>query len=306
VQPFTPTAAEIEQARKDVKDTFLFVPDGNGNIRPMAMAVRANMPVRHREKNVARNIRRPLPRFMQRLDLQILRQDLDGKPVPIAIVAGGPSARKHLDEIRKFKWVMAAGSSHDFLVENNIIPTFALTTDSKQETKDYFRRLNPATQYLVASVSPPSLFNRMERRKCQVWIWHFTEQVDPEHYHGEPMCGWGCMVGVVCIQMALWLGFQEQHYFGYDCCVEPESTHAYPVSAEEKAGIWEQVTEATVGEEGTKFLTTTALICCATHFFGVYRSPDGQYLKGYVYGPGMLHDQIRQSPPEMKQWLTAV
>jgi hypothetical protein len=266
------------------------------------MAVRANTRVRYREKNVARNITRDLPRFLARPDLQMRRHD------PIAIVAGGPSAKKHLDTIRAFKWIMAAGSSHDFLMANGITPTFALSTDSKQDTNDFYRRLNPTTQYLIASVSPPSLVNRLVRNKCQVWLWHFTEQVDPPHYRGEPACGWGCMVGVVCIQMALWLGFQQQHYFGYDCALDRESsaTHAYAVGAQEHADIWQQVTEATVGTEETKFLTTTGLICCATHFFAVYRSPDGNWLKGHVYGPGLLHDQIRQSPPEMKEWLTAV
>jgi hypothetical protein len=104
----------------------------------------------------------------------------------------------------------------------------------------------------------------------------------------------------------LWLGFQHQHYFGYDCSIDRETrqTHAYAVSDEERAGIWQNVTEATVGEQATKFLTTTALICCATHFFGVYRSADGNYLKGVVYGEGMLAEQVRQSPPEMAQWLT--
>jgi hypothetical protein len=231
---------------------------------------------------------------------------MDLQHEPLAIVAGGPSVKDYLDEIRKFKYVMAAGSSHDFLIDNGIVPTFAVSTDAKEETNDFWQRLDPKVQYLVASVCPPSLFDRLEAAKCPTWIWHFTEQVDPPHYRGEQQCGWGCMVGIVCIQMALWLGFQHQHYFGYDCAIERDShaTHAYAVSAEELAGIWAQITEAKVGDDEVPFLTTTALICCATHFFAVYRSPDGAYLKGVVYGPGLLAEQIRQSPPEMAQWLT--
>ena len=37
----------------------------------------------------------------------------------------------------------------------------------------------------------------------------------------------------------------------------------------------------------------------------IYKSEDGNYLKGYVYGRGLLPAIIHQSPPEMKEWLEA-
>lgn len=299
-----PTQDEIDRALQDAPDSLIDIPDPfrPGGKRTMTVVCRANTDESYRERHVAINIERSCKRLAHRPDLMQLRGE------PIAIVAGGPSVKRHLDKIRTFKWIMAAGSSHDFLMDNGIVPTFAVSTDAKKETGDFYRQLNPQTQYLMASVVPPELLDRMEQQNCQLYLWHFNEQVDPKHYRGEQAMGWGCMVGVVCIQMALWLGFQHHHYFGYDCCLDRESfaTHAYGVSAQERAEIWENVTEASVGDEGTKFLTTTALLCCATHFFGVYRCPDAQYLKGYVYGPGLLHDQIRQSPPEMREWLEPV
>jgi len=297
-----PTAEEIERAQRDAKDSFVDVAYADGRKGPLAVVCRANTDESARVDNVLINIARPLPRFVNRPDFMCLRDE------PIAIVGGGPSVKDHLDKIRKFKWIMAAGSSHDYLIAHGIVPNFAVSTDSKEETNLYYSSLHPNVQYIMASTLPPSLFDRMAAANCRTELFHFNEQVDPKHYQGEMSIGWGCMVGVVCIQMALYLGFQHQHYFGYDCCLDREAhqTHAYPVGDEEAKGIWEAATEATVGEEETKFLTTTALLCMATHFFGVYRCPDGNFLKGYVYGNGMLHDQIRQSPPEMKQWLEAV
>jgi hypothetical protein len=301
---FVPTPEEIERAKQDIKDTFLYVPDGAGGVKPMTFAVRANTDVGYRENNVAINIKRKLPRFLQRTDLMQLRGE------PIAIVGGGPSVKDYLPKIQEFKWIMAAGSCHDYLIENGIIPTFAVSTDSKEETNDYYRRLNLDTQYLIASTSPPSLFDRLwlheglEQQGCKTWLWHFFEQVDPEHYQGEQACGWGCMVGVVCIQIALWLGFQEHHYFGYDCSIERDHTHAYEVADWEKKHIRDGVTEAEVGDEKTRHLTTTAFIAQCTHFLGIYRSPDGNYLNGTVYGKGLLWDVIRQTPG-IEPWLKA-
>jgi len=296
-ETFIPTEEELAAGRLLAKDSFVYVPGDNGNWQPLGVVCRANTDCSYREKNVAINKARPIPRFMDRPDLMALRHE------PIALVGGGPSVKRHLNDIRKFKWIMAAGSSHDYLIENGIIPTFAVSTDSKEETNLYYQNPVKGCTYLFASSGPPSLFERLKDYDIQ--LWHFNEQVDPIHYAPERSFGWGCMVGVVCIQVALYLGFQEQHYFGYDCSFERDATHSYAISQEELQGLAEQTTIAYQGEEQVPFLTTTALICQITHFFGVYKCPDGNYLKGYVYGGGMLWDNIRQTP-EMRPWLEAV
>ncbi len=292
-----PTQEELDRAVLDAPDSFIDVPYQGGRT-PLTVICRANTDVSHREKNVATNIARPIFRFLSRPDLMQRRYD------PIAVCGGGTSLKRYLDDIRKFKYVMAAGSSHDYLVSEGIIPNFAVSTDSKEETELYYKNPQRGCAYLLASTCPPALFDSL--KDYDVQLWHFNEQVDPKCYGNERAIGWGCMVGVVCIQMALWLGFQEHHYFGYDSCLDGYDGHAYPVSDEEQGQIKENITIASCGEEETKYATTTALLCQITHFYGVYRSPDAAYLKGYVYGGGLLWDNIRQSPPEMKQWLEAV
>ena len=297
---FVPTKEELAAGEKLAADSFIDVPDGQGGKKGLGILTRANTDVSHREKNVTINIKRPLPRFLDRKDLMGIRNE------PIALVGGGPSVKRHLREISQFKWIMAAGSSHDYLVSEGIIPNFAVSTDSKEETGLYYKNPQKGCTYLFTSTSPPSLFDAL--KDYDVELWHFHEQVDTPFYQGERAICWGCMVGVVCIQMALWLGFQQQHYFGYDCCIEQDETHSYSVGDEEKQDILGQATVATMGEgeDQVKYLTTTALICQMTHFYGVYRGGDGQFLKGYVHGPGLLWENIRRSPPEMKQWLEAV
>lgn len=290
---------EIEEALKQAPDSLISVPDGKGGAMPLTVICKAELPEDGRIENVKKNIKRDILRFLSLPFLLQKRED------PIAIVGGGPSIHRYLDEIRKFKFIMAAGSSHDFLVENGIIPTFAVATDPKDETAEYYKKATPTTNYLLASQCPPRLFDMLEGKN--VVIWHFHDQVDEIHYEGEKSICWGCMVGVNCIQLALYLGFQQHHYFGYDCSLDGLNTHAYDVGVEEITNIWKGRTEATIGEgpDARKYWTTTSLICQATHFFGIYRSNDGNYLKGYVYGDGMLAGIIKRSPPEMSRWLEA-
>ena len=116
------------------------------------------------------------------------------------------------------------------------------------------------------------------------------------------------MVGVNAIQMALLLGYQYQHFFGYDCCVSARS-HAYDLAEWETNEINEARTIATItSEDGsqTQYCTTTALITQAAQILEVFKSEDGRYLKGYVYGNGMLANIIRQSPPAIRRWLDPV
>lgn len=287
---------EIQEALKHASDSYIHIPNADGTSTPLTVVCKAAVPEIGRIQNVQVNIKRDILRFLHLPFLLKIREE------PIAIVGGGPSLKNHLDEIRKYKWIMAAGSSHDFLVENGIIPTFAAATDPKDETADYYLKPHKDTCYLLASQCPPKLFDQL--KDYNVAMWHFHDQVDEEHYQGEQSICWGCMVGVNCIQLALYLGFQQQHYFGYDCSIDGSESHAYRVADEERAEILSRRTEATIGEgpDTRKYWTTTALICQATHFFGVYSCPDGRFLKGKVYGDGMLAGIIKRSPG-MEHWL---
>lgn len=272
-------------------------PNGSGEIVPLQIHCQAGVPENDRSANVRVNIERKTIRFLSLPGL------LGERKEPVAIVGGGPSLKYQLPKIREFKQILAAGSSHDFLVENGIIPTFALVVDPADNTADYYKHPQENTSYLIASQCHPSVFERIEPvAKDRIAMWHFKDQIDDKSvFKGENEICWGCMVGIVAIQIALFLGFQHHHYFGMDCSYEGDDTHSYPLGETEHKFIWGQRIEADVGSK--RFLTTTALVMQASQFFDVYESSDGEYLKGTVYGDGMLAEIIRNSPPEMSEWL---
>lgn len=248
--------------------------------------------------NVRTNIKRNVLRFLE------LPGILRARNQPLAIVGGGPSLNKYADKIKEFEHVMVCGSPHDHLVSLGIKPTFAIAVDAKEDAVDYFKNPQSETSYLLASQCHPNMFDRLEGHKLAMW--HFRGQLDDEelHFNGEQTIAWGCMIGVISLHMALYLGFQELHFFGFDCSYVDDEHHSYDVG---HYGEHVERTKSTFfTNDGRQFTSTTALLSQAEHFFDIFASTDGRYMKGYVYGDGLLANIIRTSPPEMKEWLEAV
>ena len=227
---------------------------------------------------------------------------LHARNKPIALIGGGASLNSQVDRINGFDHVMTCGSAHDHLIEMGIIPNFALAVDAKVDAVDYFRKPQDITSYLLASQCHPNLYERLAGRK--IAMWHFLGQCDdPSVFRGEAQINWGCMVGVLAVQMALYLGFQELHFFGFDCSYVADEHHAYDVGhyhhqVEEKKSVF--------STNGKDFHSTMALVSQIEHLYDVFASTDGSYIKGYVYGDGMWANNIKASPPEMRRWLEAV
>jgi len=248
------------------------------------------------EKNVEINIKRPIFRFVD-LPLFFARNE------KIAICGGGPSLDDHVDDLKTFDQVMTCGSAHDHVVSLGVTPTFACAVDAMPDAKDYFKNPQEKTTYLLASQCDPSLFDQLEGQKMAMW--HFRGQIDKQEvFNGESQIGWGCMIGVIAIQLALSLGFQELHFFGFDGNHRGDKHHAYDVG--EHGDLIVQRGIVPVSINGREFYTTTALIGQMENIFDIFASPDGNYLKGYVHGDGLWADVIKASPPEMSQWLQAV
>lgn len=285
---------------------YLKVRRPDGEEIPLVVVCKARVPEETRAANIKANIARPVQRFLRLPYLFCQR-----KNPQIALVAGGPSLPLYLDKIRGFDAVLACGSVHDYLIDNGIIPTYALVTDPAVDTIEFYKNRHEKVIYLLASQADPNMFEWLQ--DYAVVMWHFKGQVgtpetEHEYFNGEETINWGCMVGVNAIQMALMLGYQQLHFFGYDCCLSGR-THAYAIKDEETKEINEARTVATVGDhtgDQKQFSTTTALITQACQIFEVFKSPDGAFLKGHVYGDGLFANVVKRSPPEMKRWLEAV
>jgi len=270
---------------------------GEGVASPLTIICKMRSTQEELRWNVLTNIKRNLPRF---LDLPGI---LYARNQPIAICGGGPSLNRYIEEIRKFPHVMACGSTHDHLVDCGITPTFCIAVDGAEDAIKWISKPQKITSYILASQCHPNLFDSLKDHK--VAMWNFKGQLDDEdkYFNGEPSINWGVMIGNLSVQMALFLGFQELHFFGMDASHEDGKHHAYDVGeydqmAREGLGVFEV--------NGRKFISTAALVSQMEHFFDIFASSDGQFIKGYVHNDDLWANVIKASPPEMRQWLEAV
>ncbi len=147
----------------------------------------------------------------------------------IAVVGGGPSLKHNLKELRRYKYIMACGSVHDYLVDNNIFPTWCAVTDPDEIMIKYLQRPSPHTKYLLASQCHPKLFDHL--RYDDVFVWHAGGSPEENQLIKFPdtdyVLGGGCTIGTRAIVIATHFGFENITLFGFDSCIVGDEHHAY-------------------------------------------------------------------------------
>lgn len=149
--------------------------------------------------------------------------------VPIAIVGGGPSLRTEIHKLKDFKYIIAAGSVHDYLVVNKIIPTWTALCDPDPIILNYIRHLPKETKFLVASQCDPMVYKHLSNRGADIIKWHlYGEDYDMGIYGENTFAvGGGCTIGTRAMIIAMCFGFFNLHLFGMDTCLNKDEHHAY-------------------------------------------------------------------------------
>jgi len=142
--------------------------------------------------------------------------------MPVAIVGGGPTLKDHLDILRRYKFIMACGSVHDYLFENGIVPTWCIICDPDPLVNLYLKKKDERVKYLVASQCSQETFDFLKDHK--VYIWHAAGSDLENTVFGENkvLTGGGCTVGTRALFMVIAFGFRSQHLFGFDTCLSVE------------------------------------------------------------------------------------
>lgn len=239
-------------------------------------------------RNVRVNMRRDIPRFYDRPDI------FEPVQTPLAIVAGGPSINTTMDRLREFSDVMVIASAHDHVSRAGIKLKYAVIADGMPTSADYLRHPQKNCTYFLASQIDPACYDAVEG--CPVEMWHYTFQVPHELFKGQTTVLHGASTTVIGIMMALKMGYQDLHFFGFDCSYGKKSTHAYDLpDAFEKETI-----SAWIGEEEREFVTDMSLCTQAQAFLTMACGEDGRFFKSTIHGDGLLAETIRSGNSELK------
>jgi hypothetical protein len=212
--------------------------------------------------------------------------------IPVALVGGGPSLKKTIEGLRDYRYVMACGSVHDFLVANGIRPNWTVISDPDPVMAQYLRRPVARCNYLVASYCHEAIFKALS--KHDVSIWHPNGGgVDFEAlgFVGAPQIGGGCTVATRAVSIALCFGFQHIHLFGMDTCVpNREDHHAYDYETEnEQLGPSRLIQ---LEPEGPRFLVPDYLLAQLYDFKFLIETYPGQ-LELRVAGGGLIDELLK-------------
>lgn len=203
-----------------------------------------NIPGLHKIEGISVSTATPTDKIIENIkanvgnfsSIHLLDEWREGKP--IAIVGGGPSLKSQLEELRKYPIILACGSVHDYLVENDIFPTWTAICDPDPVMNTYISNHNNKTTYLVASQCDPSTFDLLKDRDTH--IFHLAgDKFDPAIYgENQIPIGGGCTIGTRAMVIAINFGFYNQHLFGFDTCLSEENGnvrhHAYEFNTKEE------------------------------------------------------------------------
>ncbi len=227
------------------------------------------------KRNVAACFARKLPRFH---DLP-----LGTYSGPLAIVGGGPSLRGQLPALRSFPGhVMACGTTHDYLVEQGIRPTYHINGEPDEDgvMLRWLRRPRRGITYLLASHCPQAMFNILAGYDVRVWHLDVPPGPDRPDFRGEPAIPGGHFIIARAWPLAAVMGYRDFHFFGFDCSFpeDCEDQHAYDYgwTLEEPCGV-------TVG--GRRYVSTAGLLAQLQCIGDMVRNAPG--LAVTVHGDGL-------------------
>lgn len=249
-------------------------------------------------KNVRLNIKK------QHKTLQQLPgfQQIKGHDKPIALIGGGPSIKKEIENIKEFQnkgyETIACGSSHDWLVENGIIPTYCAVCDPDPVSIEYLKRKNKGTKYLIAYSCDEKILNYLADQDVYMWHCHSDEAMDvfKDEIVDYVAISGGCTVGLRSISIAIMFGYTNIHLWGFDSCQgEEDEHHAYEFATEAESWQTKDVYKIKMGGKtpDPKIYNCLGYQLAQAYHFHIFYSNYHNIFTPTFHGEGMLSDFMK-------------
>lgn len=222
-----------------------------------------------------------------------------------AIIGGGPSLPKHLDQLKKENITIACGSVHDYLIDNSLTPHYSIICDPDPIMANYLKYSNNFTQYLVASQCDKKVFEILKDRCVYLWDClgptEFNNKIfDSERANAIPG---GCTVGTRAILLAIGMGYKKLRLYGMDSCLdEKDNHHAYKFVNPELEVIG-PITEVRLDSPSEKIFKLAGYMMAQVFDFQKILEVYANILQIEVIGDGILAEIMRLGYLKAKEQL---
>ena len=235
-------------------------------------------------EQIKQNIKRPHMRLHEMASFKVPKG-----PMPIALVGGGPSLSEYVHELNFFDGVVVAcGSAYDYLIEQNIVPTYCVLCDPDEITAAYITKPNKATTFLVATQCHSKVFETLKGYAIIMWHCYNEEferfkEIDPTFQ----AVGGGCTVGLRALSIAIMLGYSNIHFYGFDSCLGVNNHHhAYSFNANEELGEL-YIISLDINDPKQTFVCAGYHLAQVQHFQEFFANYHG-FFKPVFHGTGLL------------------
>jgi len=200
----------------------------------------------------------------------------------VVICAAGPSLLKEMEVIKSLYRagvpVCAVKGVADVLIENGIIPKYAVFMDAHESQARFLKSPHPGIQYLMCTQTHPKVMGLLEG--YNVLTWHGQCKAKAAELHPGALYLAGITTGMAAISLMTSMGYAPLHLFGFDCSYT-DLTHVYDKTPD-------QTIDVTVG--GRDFKTSLAMIDQHNALVGLIAQVR---LDARVYGDGALYHSAR-------------
>lgn len=225
------------------------------------------------------------------------------KKAPVVLVGGGPSLNDSIlvNDLKRHyasHVTISCGSSHNWMCRNGMPPNICVICDPDPISANYLTLNSDFTTYFVASSCDESVFEVLKDRK--VYIFHLWSsepgyqdklaEIDP---HFKFAIGGGCTVGLRTISIALMMGFNKIHFFGFDSCLgKNDSRYSYPLSSDtERMGRIYTIRLGLGALSEKTFRCEAYHLAQASHFKSFYEDYN-KYFTPVFHGDGLLKEIV--------------
>ena len=225
-----------------------------------------------------------------------IKEAQPAKTGAILLVASAPSVKGQLELIKKMKAagspIVAIKGAHDWLIDNNVIPDYALAIDP-QEHRIAFYKPQPSVHYMIASQCHPAMFDNLDGYK--VTLWHPYVKKGQDRPKNCMLIGGGTTSGLRAISLFYVLGYRQFELFGFDSCNDGELLRVNGEGLKEG----DQLIEVKIDPQGETFYCNTAMALQAEHFQTYYDYlPDATF---NAHGRGLIQAIIKKREQNMME-----